>query len=305
VSAQTFALTQSGVTAGVTCNAAAQTVPNVYMEGHTELIGGLNLTCTGITSTVTLDVVLSLNTSITNPVAVNRTSSATLQVNGGNSQPANVLGYSTIHWPGVTLSPGNATITIGNVLADASLLHIGSNSPSLAVTAQVNLNSTATVSIPNSTITLAIAQTTLTVLAGAPNPLTGGPQTILALSYQEMTPNSFGTATRFRMVLTNVPSTVQVYAPVYSAGGGAAQAQLYTPSDCAGSAGPLVTSGVTLAGSTYSLLTQASPGVYAATWLVQSANPSSIDTLAFPVLLTNATAANLQSLQISGSYAGR
>ena len=310
IAGQTYIINQSGLSMPITC---AASVPGgasqVALEGRTEVVGSLQLTCTGLTSPVTADIILTLNTNVTNAVTGTNTTDSLL-TSGTTTQNGQVLTYTTLQWPGVVLTPnsaGSATLQISNARADASLLSAGSsNVAELAViTGQVSVSSFVPVTVTNANPTLATGVTTLSFLAGSTAPVAGG--TVQQVSYQEAIPMAFhvasgGTpATRFRMVLSNVPTNVQLYAPLYPTGG-STQGQLYT-ADCSGSGGSAVTTGVTLAGQTYAQLT-VTGGVASATWVVLSANPSAIDTLTLPMLVTGAGSASAWSnIQVLGSYA--
>jgi hypothetical protein len=308
IAGQTYVVTQAGMAtvAPLSCLVSVPTAPQVALEGRTEILGDLLLNCTGLSSAITADILLTLNTNVTNQVTAGITDA--MLVNGSVPQNGQVLGYTTVHWPGVTLTPsgGTASVRITNVRADASLLAVGSNLQAAAITGQLTVNSSVAVPVVNATQTLANAAETLSFSLGAAATASDGTGVFLPLSYQEATLTAFHVAsgstpaTRFRMVLTNIPSTVQVYAAVYPTGG-AAQGQLYSAADCSGSGGTPA-NGISLEGGTYSPLT-VSGGVATATWMVLSANPNNIDTLTFPLFFQNAGLNNLNQIQVVGSYA--
>ncbi len=288
------------------CAVSASSAPQVALEGRTEVLGDLLLNCTGLTSPITADISLMLNTSVTNKVTAGATDAAL--VNGSSTLNGQLLGYSTVHWPGVVLTPsgGNASVRITNVRADASLLETTSNVQAAAITGQLSVTSTIPVPLTNPSQTLANAVTTLAFQVGQPNPATGGARTLLPLSYVEMTATSFHTAvgstpaTRLRAVLSHIPSNVQVYAPASLAGNVSQAAQLYS-ADCSGQGGSPITGSAQPEGI-YSQLT-VTGGVATATWLVQSVDPANIDTLTSPLLLLNAGSSDLQAIQVVGSLA--
>jgi hypothetical protein len=138
--------------------------------------------------------------------------------------------------------------------------------------------------------------TSLAFQVGQPNPSTGGAQTIMSVSFQEGFPTAFHPSsppTRLRAVLTNIPSTVQVYASV-NATGGTGQGQLYS-ADCSGAGGSAL-SGISIAGGTYAQLPVNNQTAFA-TWVVTSADPNNIDNLTFSFLLLNAGSTDLQKIQ--------
>lgn len=71
-----------------------------------------------------------------------------------------MLGYTTVHWPGVTLTPsgGAASVRITNVRADASLLAVGSNLQAAAITGQLTVNSSVAVPVVNATLIAPLAR---------------------------------------------------------------------------------------------------------------------------------------------------
>jgi hypothetical protein len=310
IGGQSYVVTEAPTTGTLNCMASAASVqpPLVALEGRTEQVGDLLLTCSGMTSPITADIVLTLNnTAITNKIIAAPNTSDAMLINGATNVNGQILGYTAVHWPGVTLTPssGSASVRITNVRADATLLGVTANLKIPAITGKLAVNSNVAVPVTNANQALADAASTLSLQVGPPNPLTGGPQTTIPVSYQELTITSFqmasgnSPATRFRMVITGIPSSVQVYAPVNPAGG-AGQGQLYS-ADCSGAGGSPI-AGVSLAGGTYSQLT-VTGGSATATWVVLAADPVNFDTLTFPVLLQNATVGDLNQIQISGSYA--
>jgi hypothetical protein len=290
IGGQSFAVTQTGANSAVSCSASVTNPPTVEAEGRTEALPSLLINCEGLTSTVTADVILTLNTTITN-----NATSGFPTLSGSTVVSGVPVGYSTIHWPGVTLAPGGPTLHIDNLRADASVLPFGTT----GVIGTISINSSIAIPVGNARLLLANVTPSLSFQQGAANPPAGGAQTILPAVFQENFASAFHTttpATRLRAVISSIPSTVQVYAPVFPSIG---QAQLYT-ADCSG-AGGQAASGVQMAGGTYAQL-QVTNGTAFATWVVQSADPSNIDALTFPLLLTNATSTDLSTIQVAGSY---
>ena len=101
------------------------------------------------------------------------------------------------------------------------------------------------------------------------------------------------------MVLSNIPATVQVYAPVYPNEGNT-RAQLYS-ADTNGAGGSPVT-GSPISGVPYQQLT-VSGGVATAAWVVLSAGSTQLDSYTFPLLLLNAGINDLNNLKVAGSLA--
>jgi hypothetical protein len=237
-----------------------------------------------------------------------------LLVNGTTSLNAQIAGYNTILWTGVTIGPGTAALRITNVRVDASLLATRGLTQSVAVTGQVSVNIGADLPVTyaaenvgcsagGSVEILGCANVTLVFQKGQPSSATGGAQTIIPLVYQEAALGVFhagGTApTRLRLVLKNVPNTVSVFAPVYPTEG-QGFAQLYS-ADANGAGGTPVTGTQTVQGI-YQQLT-VTGGMATATWVVLSTLPNQIETWTFPLLLNNATNNDLTNIQIVASLA--
>jgi len=309
IAGQPYNVTQAAG-ASASCTALTATFPQAALEGRTELLGDLVLTCTGLSSAVTADIALTLNTNVTNTLSGTDTLDALL-VNGNTTQNGQIDGYNVVRWTGVTMGPDTATLRITNVRADASLLGTAGNLQPAAVTGQVSVNTGSALPVSytgqsagcgapvtNAEI-MACAGPTLVFQKGQAAPATGGGQTS-PLVYQEATAAAFqsgATATRFRLVLSKVPGTVQVYAPVYP-NEGTSFAQLYSadPNGLGGT--PVV--GSPLAGGTYQQLT-VSGGSATATWVVLSANASQIEKWTFPLLVTNASNSDLNTIQIGAT----
>jgi hypothetical protein len=276
------------------------TVPQVVVSGRTEVLGDYVVNCAGINGVVQADITVTLNTNVTNALA-NGVTDAVLTVNGGSAQSGIVVGYNSLRWAGVFLTAGTngtATVQISKVRADASQLltqgHVvvpGNPQPT-AITGQIGISG---VPVSNGVQTMATAVQALVFTRGSAS---GGAQSSIPLIFQEAQANSFQPiATRLHVALTNLPSNVQVYAPVYPSEG-ASRAQLYStnPSGVGGS--PVV--GIAFAGGTYQQLIPSS-GTVTATWVVLSASSSVVESFTFPLLVLNASSADLDSMQVSGS----
>jgi hypothetical protein len=297
IGGQMFGITQTASSNALSCSTTGPIATIVAAEGRTEKLGNLALNCVGMTQAITADIVLTLNTAITNNAA-----SGPVVLTGSSALNGQLLGYSTVFWPAVTITPGGgiASLNISNLIADATQLPSGTTT----INGTLSLRSNVAIPLINAQQPLATAAASLAFQLGQPNPPGGGAQTILPVSFQEAYATAFHStapATRFRSVLTNVPSTVQVYASVFPAGG-AAQGQLYT-ADCSG-AGGSPNPGVMIAGGQYAQLS-VSGGVASATWVVFSANANAIDNFTPSFLLLNATAGDLAKITsgASGSYA--
>jgi len=276
---QSYIVSQQGA---ATCAASAASTPQVSLEGRTELLGDLVVACTGLASTVTADISLALNVNVTSV-------DAALSVNGGAAVTGTVLGYNTLRWPGVQIAPG-ATVKITKVRADAAELA----SPG-AITGIVAVSG---LPVTGGKVTLANAARGLVFTRLQASPPAGGAQTTVSVKFQEGFASAFtANVTRLRMVLTSVPSTVQVWAPIYPAEGPTG-AQLY--SALADGSGGSALTGSTMFGGTYQQLT-ATNGTVTATWLVLAANASTVDTFTFPLVLTNAAINDLNTMQVAGS----
>ena len=299
-----YAVVQAGASP-LNCTASAAATPQVAIEGRTEVLGDLILTCTGLVGTLTADISLTLNTNVTNTIA-GGTTDAGLLVNGANPQPGLLLGNNTLDWPGVSLvagSSGAATVRITNVRADASLLTAPASLQSVPITGVVNVNATAAVAVPLTNPTQILAYAAPTVLLQQGTSTTGGSLTSVSVQFQEASiaafHASFGTtpATRLRLVLTNLPSTAQVFAPIFPMEG-TTQAQLYS-TDANGLGG----SPVPVTSGSYQQVPVNAQGVAAATWIVLSADPTQFETETFPLLLQYVTAQNLSQIQMAATLA--
>jgi len=295
-----FTVTQAGA-AAITRNAAVASVPRVAIEGRTETLGDLVLTCTGLFGAITADISLTLNVNVTNRLTQGITD-ALLTVNGGSPQNGQISGYNVLRWPAVSLAPsgGAAVVKISKVRADASLLAIPGSNQTTPITGRVALTTPAIVSVTGPSQTLAQAGPSLTFTKLQASPPAGGPQTIVPLVFQEVTPASFtATSTRFRMALSNVPSSVQVWAPIFPTEG-QTRAQLYSADSTGAGGGPV--NGAAMAGGLYQQLT-ISGGLATATWLVLAADSGQVETWTFPLLVVNAGTGDLNALQVSGTLA--
>ncbi|MFN0100535.1 MAG: BACON domain-containing protein, partial [Bryobacteraceae bacterium] len=297
IAGQSYSVTQEPPTVALGCSAAMTTVPQVASDGRTELLGEMTVSCVGLTSAVVTDVVLTLNTSISNRLSQGLTDAA-LTVNGAAGQNGEVAGYNTINWPGVTMGPGPVTLRISGIRADASLLPAAANLQPAPITGRLALNAVVAIPIVGGTQTMANALPSLIFQKGA---TTGsGARPLIALRYQEVTAGALkGDLTRTRLVVTGVPSGVQVFAPVYP-GEGANRAQLYD-ADSKGFGGGPVTGSAQPEGI-YEQLTVNS-GVAYATWVAAAVDDSRLETLTFPLLLVNPTGTDLSPVQVAGSGA--
>ncbi|HEV3199692.1 MAG TPA: BACON domain-containing carbohydrate-binding protein, partial [Bryobacteraceae bacterium] len=299
VAGQMYAVTQAG-TSPLTCIASVASPPQAAIEGRTEVLGDLVLSCAGILGSLIADISLTLNTNVTNAITGVNTADAVLTVNGNNPQNGLVSGYNTIHWPGVVLAPashGITTVLISKVRADASLLGAAANLQSIPVTGLVTVNAIVPVPVTNALATMANAGPALLFqrLQPPPLPLAFG-ITALLVQYQEAAPAAFQSgagiapATRLRLLLTNVPAGVQVLAPVFANGGAA---QLYS-ADFNGAGGSpasgVSTSPLTVTG-----------GMASGTWVVLAADPGQFDTFTFLLFLQNTAGIDLSQLQLTGS----
>ena len=289
----------SGNTAA--CTASVPSPPQIALEGRTETLGDYFLNCSGLSGALKTDISLALNANVTNTLTGGLTD-AVLTVDGANPQHGQVAGYNSLRWPAVSITPaadGTATVRISHVLADASVLTVATPGYLLptALTGQADVGG---VPLTGALQTMANASQSLVFTKSQANPPAGGAQTSVPLVFQEGYASAFHAGvTRLRVVLSNVPSHVQVYAPVFP-NEGAAHAQLYS-ADANGAGGSPVAGGP-FAGGTYQQLTIAG-GTATATWLVLAAGPAQIDTFTFPLFLTGATAPDLVQITVSGSLA--
>jgi uncharacterized repeat protein (TIGR01451 family) len=298
VGGQTFNVTQSGTGVSAACAASVPAVPQVPLEGRTEPLGDLVLTCTGLTGSLSANVALTLNANITNALASGLTD-ATLTVNGAAAQKGRPAGYNVLFWPGVVLTAGTNTVRITGVRADGSLLGAATVAQPASITGTVSVTAPSSLPVSGAPFTMARAAPTLAFTRNQATPPAGGAQTFIPLVYQETGAAAFHPGTRLRLALTQVPSTVQVYAPVYP-NEGTSRAQLYS-ADANGAGGSPV-AGTSYAGGTYQQLT-VTGGSAAATWVVAIADTGQTESFTFPLLVTNATANDLGQILAAASLA--
>ncbi|SPF50343.1 Virginiamycin B lyase (modular protein) [Candidatus Sulfopaludibacter sp. SbA4] len=299
---QPFTITQTGTATALSCTGSAAAAPQAALEGRTELLGDYVLNCSGLTTTLKADLLLTLNANVTNALT-NGATDAVLTVNGNAAQNGQVAGYNLLRWAGVSLVPsidGTASVRITMVRADASLLATLGNFRPVAITGQASISALTTVPVIGAVQTLATAVPSLVFTRKQAVPPTGGAQTTIPLVFQEARAMSFQAGvTRLRISLTLIPGTVQVYAPVYPVEGNT-QAQLYS-ADANGLGGSPV-AGSPFAGGTYQQLTITS-GSATATWVVLTVDAAQIDTFTFPLLLLNAVTGDLNQILVAGSLA--
>ncbi len=296
IAGQPYAVVEAG-SSPIICIASVASPAQVAIEGRTEVLGDLILSCGGIQG-FTADVSLTLNTNVTNAITGANVTDAVLSVNGGTLINGFVTGYNTIHWPSVSLLPGNhgtTTILISKVRADASLLGAAANLQSIAVTGLVSVNAETNVPVVNALQNMATAEPALLFQQKTALAVSGGLS--VPMQFQEANPTAFqaaaGTtpATRLNLILRNVPAGVQVMAPVAPNEG--ATAQLFS-ADANGNGGTAIT-GVALSPLTVT------NGVATATWVVLAADPTQFDSYTFPVTFQNATAGTVSQIQVTGT----
>jgi len=301
---QTYTVTQAESAAALSCAGNVPSVPQAAIEGRTELLGDYVLSCSGLSGALAADITLTLNTNVTNKLG-GSTTDAVLTVNGSGAGNGVVAGFNSLRWPGVSLVPaGNSTasLRISGVRADASPLlteritaNPGTPQPT-AITGQVSVSG---VPVSNAVEVMANAVQAMVFTEQAANPAMGGPQTLIPMVFQEAQASSFSAAvTRLYLSLSNVPATVQVYAPVFPNEG--ARAQLYS-ADVNGFGGSPV-AGSPFAGGVYQPLI-ASGGTVTATWVVLAADPATIETFTFPLVVVNAGSGDLSQMQVAASLA--
>jgi len=296
-----FTVAQKGSGNTASCTASVPSAPQVALEGRTEMLGDYLLNCSGLTGPLTTDISLALNTNVTNALSGGLTD-AVLTVNGTGALNGQVAGYNSLRWPGVSIVPAandTAAVQISKVRADASVLTVatpGSFLPT-AITGQAKVTG---IPVNGATETMANAAQSLVFTRDQANPPTGGAQTSIPLVFQEGSEAAFQAGlTRLRVVLSNMPATFQVYAPVYPAEG-ATGAQLYS-ADATGAGGSPVT-GNFFAGGTYQQLL-VTGGTVTATWVVLAADPAQVETFTFPLLVRNALTPDLNQMVAAGSLA--
>jgi len=302
---QAFNINQAGNSV-VTCVGSVPSPPNVAIEGRTELLGDYLLTCTGLTASATVDFTLTLNTNVTNQL-INGGPDATLSVNGGPLLSGQLAAYNAIRWAGVPLASagGSATVRISRVRADGTALLTQrivadpGNPQPVAITWQLTIAGPGTISVSSGLQTMARAAQSVVFTPGAPFPPGGGPQTSMAVLFKEAQNASFqANFTRLRMSISKLPTTAQVYAPVYPLEG-TTQAQLYS-ADATGAGGSPI-AGSPFAGGVYQQLPNNGASI-TATWLVLAADSTKIESWTFPLLILNASASDLSGMQVAGGF---
>src|SRR6185369_5296404 len=103
-------------------------------------------------------------------------------------------------------------------------------------------------------------------------------------------------ASRLRLVISQIPANVSVFAPIFPSEG-TSRAQLFS-ADGNGQGGAGY---VGVAGSYQQL--SVSGGVATATWVVLSSDSTQLETDTFPLLVQNASAQNLTQIQVAASLA--
>ncbi|HLK69398.1 MAG TPA: discoidin domain-containing protein [Bryobacteraceae bacterium] len=292
-----YAVTQAGASP-LSCSASVPSAPQVALEGRTEVLGDLILTCTGLTSPLTANIALTLNTDVTNAIT-SGFSDAIAQVNGVATTNGAVAGYSTLNFSGVSLTPngGTATVRISNVRADASLLGSAATLQSMPVNATVAVNASVSVPVTNPSQTLAYAAQSLVFQQGTAT--ASGSLITIPVQFQEASIGAFhadGTPTRLRLVLSNVPANVTVSAPLFNSDP-VTRAQLISLNPDGSGGSPFSGS----PGATIPLIPTS--GAVTATWVVTSSDPNAFETDTFPLILQNATAQDVSQMQISASLA--
>jgi uncharacterized repeat protein (TIGR01451 family) len=292
----TYVVTQAGTGSAVSCVASVPGAPQVALEGRTEAVGDVQVSCTGLSGAVAADIALTMNTNVTNTLTGTSAVDAVLLVNEGNARNGQLSSYGTIRWPGVTLvadSSGTATVRITGVRVDASLLTAAANLQGTAVTGLVSVESQVPVPVSNALQTVASAAPTLGFQQ--PQIFDAGSLTRVTAVYSEGTASGFRAGTRLRLVLNNLPANAVVFGPVFP-NEGSGQAQLYS-ADANGAGGSPIT-GNPFNGGTYQQLTVTN-GVATATWVVTGANGLQVENRTFVVFLQGSGAAN--GVGISGS----
>ncbi len=231
------------------CNSASLVSGPVTVraEGVTELVSGLQVSCTGTggTANVQVSLVSSTNGSTSLPItskvlnAGSGTTEAVLVSASSTKTLGTIDGTGTIlTFTGVTVPSGSSTFTISNIRVNASAVTAGSGT----VTVSAALSSTGTVSVyPANTVVANVAKSFATpqisgvstftacapVTAASPAfSLTFGENTAgvvafktqsgetgSAVTYQSVT-NQATSGTRVRVIFNNVPSNVNVYVPL-------------------------------------------------------------------------------------------
>jgi len=307
-----YTVIQQGTNVTQNCTASVPNMAQAALEGRTEMLGDLVLNCSGMSGVATADITLALNTNATNTLTGNVTD-AVVTVNGGAPVNGLIGGYNSLRWFAVPIVPaadGTASLRISKVRADASILANLGNPQPVTITGQASLTTLSRPGVNKTLLTavpvtgamrnLAVATPSLLFTKSQAIPPTGGLQTLLPVLHQETSSAAFQAGlTRLHVSLTNVPGSVQVYAPVYPAEG-VSRAQLYS-ADASGAGGSPV-AGSPMAGGMYQPLT-ITGGKATATWLVLAADPTQVETFTFTLLLQNPGSGDLNVIQVTGSLA--
>ena len=314
----TYTVTQSGTSSAVSCIAKSSQPPQLALEGRTEALADMLLTCSGVTSPVTVDISLTLNAPISNscPVllrdfgaplcifSVTPTTDAALSVNGTNvpNPGGQLFGSSTLQWRGVVLTPaagGTATVRITGVRADASQLLTASGGSqavkAASVTGTVSVTSGALVPVINPIQTMGNAAASLLFKPTSEFFAFGG--TVIPLQFQELaqTATTFQSGTRLRLVLNNLPAGVTACAALHPTEG--STAVLYNADSCGNGGSPA--GGSSICGGSFQQVTPAggtcAPNTPTATWVVQGSS-AQFQTWTFDLLLMNASASQVNTI---------
>jgi len=302
----TYAVTQSGTSGGIVCSPNVASPPLVAMEGRTEVLGDLTISCAGVRNPTSVDFILTFNTNVTNTIVGSGNATDAVMINDTCplgvlciQQGGQIAGYNSIRWRTILtpvsggLSTGNAPTVqrITNIRVDASLLTLGATFQEVPITAILSTSSPSPITITNPAQTMGYAAPSTGFLVDQPS-LPGGDGSItIPLQFWETSVAALHAAgstpaSRLRVTFGNVPPYVQAFAPIFPNEGNT-QAQLYS-ADANGAGGSPIAGSVTLNGVPYVPLTLVNGGT-TLTWVVTGANPAAFDSYTFPLIVQNAS----------------
>lgn len=315
VGAETMTITQAGaVTPTITCTVPSVTPPNVRSTGRTELVAPIEVVCAGRTggNIFSADILLRLNSAITNRItqAATETTDAVLTLQGGGVIFGRVDAPNRLRFRRVPMSNGEPTVsrrfTISNVRADVSSLGTVSGTAGIPVVGRISVQSTVRIAVVDAARTVALSKAALSVVRGAQRDGQIASQKVVPMLVQEglaeafksrageAGPGTADTATRVLVRISNIPAGVTVSASVFSENN---RARLYS-ADANGAGGIAVEPVV---GSNYKDLIPVA-NVATATYELTAVDDLSIESLSLPILVQNATQAQIDQLRFEAMF---
>ncbi|HEY2013886.1 MAG TPA: hypothetical protein VGH38_10320, partial [Bryobacteraceae bacterium] len=328
INGRTFTVVQQAPGNNANCVASVFIVPQVALEGRTDVMGDVNVTCHALNSATTATVELTLSTQVTNTLTGIEGPDAidALLIQPNKGIHGHLAGYNVIRWTGITIAAETQSI-LQLVKADGSFLAGGGNTLPVAITGEVRVTTPSgplplTYAVQNAVGGCAppahfemLACSTPALVFQKTADGFGG----FTATFQESAPGMFsGGNTRLRATLSNVPNGAAVWAPLtagQSSGvvgvgivgtqsntaqvSNGATAQFFS-TDASGNGGGPVTSPDPGA-PCFCAKANVVGGTVAATWVVSN---ESTAPYVFPLLVTGVNGASLSGIQFTGGTLG-